>query len=266
MLARECQFFLFHVEWRRFLNHIFTVFDVGDGIALMELRERIELGFQVVLLQFSLHDRVVVPENEGIVLRLVASDSHLRINIVLHLVVVAVQMVGRDVHQNGNVRTEVVHVIQLETRQLYHIVVEMLLCHLQCQASADVASQAHVIACLLQDVVDEGRCRRLTIRTSNANHLRICVASSKFYFRNHMDTLLSDFHHHRCRVGNTWTLHHLVRIQNQFFCVMSFLPSNAMLIKLFLVFVLDDRHVGNKHIKSFHLCQDSSSCTALSCS
>jgi len=67
-----------------------------------------------VFLQLPFDDRVIVPEDEGVVLRLVPGDTEFRIYIVLHAVVVTVQMIRCDIHQDGDVGTEIVHVVQLE--------------------------------------------------------------------------------------------------------------------------------------------------------
>ena len=48
-------------------------------------------------------------------------------------------MVGSDVHQYGNVGLEVIHVVELEAAELYHIVVVVILCHLQRKALAYIA-------------------------------------------------------------------------------------------------------------------------------
>ena len=198
VLACKCQFLLLHIEWRWLFNHVFLVLGVSNGIILVEFRERIELCLEVVLCQFLLHDWIVVPKDESIVLRLVTSDSHLRIDIVLHLEVVTVQVVGGDIHQHSNVSTEVVHVIQLEARQFNHIVIEMLFCHLKRQTSSYISCQTHIVACLFQNVIDERGGGRLTIRTRNTNHLGIRISTSKFNFRDNRNLLFLDFHNHRC--------------------------------------------------------------------
>ena len=45
---------------------------------------------------------------------LVASDAHLRVDVVLEAVVVAIQVVGGDVHQHRDVSLETEHTVQLE--------------------------------------------------------------------------------------------------------------------------------------------------------
>ena len=50
-------------------------------------------------------------------------DAHLRIGIVLHTVVVAIEVVGGDVEQYGNVSAEIIHVVELEAAKFDDVVV-----------------------------------------------------------------------------------------------------------------------------------------------
>ena len=102
------------------------LFCVGDGSVSFEFGEWEQLGFEVVFLHLLLHDWVVVPEDERIVFCLVLCDSHLCIHIVLHLEVVAVKVVGCDVHENRDIGLELVHVVELETTELNHVIVVIL--------------------------------------------------------------------------------------------------------------------------------------------
>ena len=71
----------------------------------------------MVLSDLAGNDRVVVPEDECIFRRLVLNDAELGVHIILHLVIITVQMIGRYIQQDSYIRFEVVHVIQLETTQ-----------------------------------------------------------------------------------------------------------------------------------------------------
>ena len=85
----------------------------------------------MVLAQLLGDDGVVLPEDEGILTGLVLGDAELGCGIVLHLVVVAVQVVGRDVEQHGHIGLELIHVVELKTAQLNDIHVMMLGGYLQ---------------------------------------------------------------------------------------------------------------------------------------
>ena len=73
------------------------------------------MAVDAVFVQFPLDNRVVIPEDKCISIGLVLDNAELGIYIVLHLISVTVQMIGRNVHQYGDISMEFVHVIQLET-------------------------------------------------------------------------------------------------------------------------------------------------------
>ena len=114
MLSTKRQLLQLHIEGCGLLDDILLLLSVGDDVSLVELGEGEKLRLDVVLLELTLDDGVVVPEDEGIVLSEVLRDAHLGVDIVLHLEIVAVEVVRRDVHENGDVGLEVVHVVELE--------------------------------------------------------------------------------------------------------------------------------------------------------
>ena len=74
-----------------------------------------ELLHAQVVFRELLPDHFVVARIDEIVARsLVLRDAHLRIGVVLEAVVVAVEVVGRDVHQHADMRPELVHAVELE--------------------------------------------------------------------------------------------------------------------------------------------------------
>ena len=64
-------------------------------------------------------------------------------------------MVGRNVQQNGNVGTEVEHIVQLKRREFDHVPVYIAFGYLQRETASDVAGEAYVKAGLLQDMINE---------------------------------------------------------------------------------------------------------------
>ena len=68
----------------------------------------------VILFQFLFYYRVIVPIDERVVFCLVLDYAHLRIDVVLHAVVITVEVVRGYVKQYGDVRAEVVHIVKLE--------------------------------------------------------------------------------------------------------------------------------------------------------
>ena len=75
-------------------------------------------------------DRVALPVDEGVIGSLVAGDAHLGVHVVLETEVVAVHVVGRDVHEDSDVCAEVVHVVQLERTEFDHVPLLVVLGHL----------------------------------------------------------------------------------------------------------------------------------------
>ena len=69
------------------------------------------------------YDRVIVPEDEGVIGGLVLCNTELGIDVVLHAMVVSVQMIRCDVHQYGDIGTEVIHIVQLERTELDDVIV-----------------------------------------------------------------------------------------------------------------------------------------------
>ena len=129
----------------------------------MLLAEGIHGGLGLHLLQLTCDYGVVVPVNESVARGEILQDAEFGIDVVLHLVFVAVEMVGRDVHKHGYVGPEVVHVFELERTELHHIYVVMVLGHLPCQRAAHIAGQSGVHAGLAQDMIDEHRGGRLAV-------------------------------------------------------------------------------------------------------
>ena len=60
------------------------------------------------------YELIFAPVDEGIFGGLVLQDTHLRHSILLEAVVIAVKVIGGDVHQEGDMHAELVHIIQLE--------------------------------------------------------------------------------------------------------------------------------------------------------
>ena len=263
VLAGEAQLLLLHVERGGVLYLVLALLYVANAAALLQLGERALHGLDVVFLQLALDDGVVVPINKGVVGGLVLNDAHLGVHVVLHAVVVAVQMVGGDVQQNGNVGAEVVHIVQLKRTQLDDVVFVRILGHLQGQRVAYVAGQSGIVACIAEDVVDEAGGGGLAVRAGDANHLGVGVASCKLYLADDVRALVAQFLHHGRRVGNAGTLNHLVGVQNLGFGVAAFFPLYLVVVHQTLVLVLDFRHVRYKHVESFFLGQYGGTSTTL---
>ena len=175
-------------------------------------------------------------------------------------------MVRRNVQQHGNIGTEVIHIVQLERRELDDVVFMGFFCHLQSQRVADVASQSCVIASSLEYMIDEARCGGLSIGARDANHLRRGVAACKLYLADDGNACLDSLGDHRSRIGDARTLDNLVGIEDEALRMLSFLPGNAAFVEHLLIAWSYLRHVTHKHVETFFLRQHSSTGSAFSCS
>ncbi len=101
---------------------------------------------------------------------LILCNAEFGIDVILHTVVVAVQMIRSDIHQYGDIRTEVIHIIQLERTQFDDIIVMMIFGYLQSQALANVACQTYIQTCTLENMVNEGSRGCLSVRTGDTDH------------------------------------------------------------------------------------------------
>ena len=194
---------------------------------------------------------------------LVLDDAHLGIDIVLELEVVAVEVIGRDVEQNGNVGTEVVHVVELERTQFDDIVLVRFLSHLESKTLTDISGQSHVVSGTLEDVIDQRGGCRLAVAARDTDHLGVRISSCELNLADDMCVLGHQFLHHRSLFWDARAFDDLICTQDFLLGVMTFFPFDLMVVKQFLVLVLDRRSVRYENIETFFLCQHGSSCTAL---
>ena len=219
------------------------------------------LGLQV--LQLAADVLVLLPVDECVRGVLVLQYAHLRVHVVLHLEVVAVEVVGRDVQQYGNVGAEVVHVVKLEGRKLYHVPVLVVLRHLQGETSSDVSCQPHVEAGFFHDVVDERRRRGLAVAACDAHGARLRVASRELYLAEDGSALRAELAHHRHRLGNAWALHHLIGIEYEALRMSALLPRYVVGVEDGFVVFLYLSIVGDEDVVAFLLSEHGGSDAAL---
>ena len=91
-------------------------------------------------------------------------------------------MVGSDVEQDGNVCLELIHVVQLKTAQLNHIIIMLFTGHLKGKTSTDIAGQSNIQTGILEYLKHQSGGCRLTITTGDTYHLGLGVTCGKFYF------------------------------------------------------------------------------------
>ena len=174
-------------------------------------------------------------------------------------------MVRSNVQQNSNIGTEIVHIVKLEGTQFDDVILVWILCHLECQRITDITSQTSIISSLLENVVYQRGCSGFSIRTSDADHLGIGIATSKLNFADDVDAFCNDFLDDRSCIGDAWALDDLVGIENLLLCMLTFFPFYLVIVEQLLVFVANLGHVGNKHVETFFLGKDSGSGSAFAC-
>ena len=72
-------------------------------------------------------------------------------------------MVRGDIQQNGDVGTEVVHIVQLEGAEFDDVVFMRILGNLKSQGISDITSQTCIITSRFEDMVDKAGSGRLTV-------------------------------------------------------------------------------------------------------
>ena len=167
------------------------------GAALFAVDGKGELhGFALHVLDLLADDGVVLPIDEVVVFGLVLEDAEFGGHVVLHLVVVAVEVVGGDVHDHGDVCLELIHVFKLEAGELDDVGGMGVFRHLERKALADVSGEAHVDSRLAEDMVGQEGSGGLAVGSGDADHARVGESGCELDLGEHGYPLLGDFLHH----------------------------------------------------------------------
>ena len=188
---------------------------------------------------------------------MILDNSEFRINIVLHIVSVTVEMIGRNIQQHGNIGFETIHVVELETTQFDHIIIIMFGRYLQGEALSHIPGQTYVEAGFFQYMIRKKRRGSLPVAAGNANHSSIGIATGKFYFRNNRCSSFFQRLYHRCALGYTGTLHHFIGIKNLLGRMTAFFPFDPVIIELLFIDIFYSRHIRDKDIETFDFRQNS---------
>ena len=115
VFALQREFIQWYVQWRHIgfsSNHQMTT--IGVCHVLLVAAKWIKGCLWLNACYLAVEYWILAPIDERIFAGLVARDAELSIDIVLELMVVAIQVIGRDIQQNSNICFEIVAVIQLE--------------------------------------------------------------------------------------------------------------------------------------------------------
>ena len=138
-----------------------------------------------------------------------------------------------------------------------------ILCDLQSKALTDISGQTDIVSGTLKDMIDQRGGRCLAVAARDADHFGMSIPSGELNLADDMRVLSHQFLHHRSLFWDARAFDDLVGIQDFLLGVMTFLPFDLMVVKQFLVLVLDRRSVRYENIETFFLCQYGGSCTAL---
>ncbi len=208
--------------------------------------------------QLGAHHGVILPVDEGIARGEVLEDAELGVDIVLHLVVVAVEVVGRDVEQHGDVGLERIHIVELERAQLNHVDGMRVAGDLKGEAVADVAGQASVDTRTAQDVIDERGGGRLAVAAGDADHLGIGVAARELDFAYNGNVFLAQGLDDRSGVGNTGALHHLVGGKDTLHGVLAVFVRDVLFFECGEIFGSYRSEIAEKHVHALVFCKNGS--------
>ncbi len=195
---------------------------------------------------------------------LVPDHPHLGVDVVLHLVVIPVEMVGGDIHKYCYLSPEVIHSVELEAAEFNHIVIISALCHCHCETVPHIAGHGYVEPGLLHHVIDQVRGGGLAVASRHAYLDGICVTAGKLDLGNHRDALFTYGHNKWIILVQAGTLDHLAGVHNQLRGVLPLFKSDVVGDQYLTVLVLYRAAVAHENVKSLLLSQHSRSRTALS--
>ena len=129
--------------------------------------------------------------------------------------------------------------------------------HLQGETFSHVASQTYVQSCLFQYMIRQQGCCRLAVASSDANQLRLGIASGKFKVGNHRSSLTHKLYNKRSVGTDTRTFDYLACMKNLFLGMMAFFVVDAVFNKHSFILFLDCPVIGNEHFETFFFCENS---------
>ena len=259
VLTRHCQRSVGGVE-----PQLAIIIDESVASRLIALAEGIEARLGLYALQLSLNDGVVLPEDESVFVGLITDDAELGIDIILHLILVAVKMVGGDIEHHGYVSLELIHVFKLKTAQLNHIHVVMVTSHLKGETLADITGKSHVDTGILKNMVSEQCGSGLTVATGDAHHLSIGITPGKFNFGNNRNPLCKHFLHDGHGWSHSGALYYFISVKDKLLSVSAILKGNVLAFKLLTVSCRNSTEIRQKHVKALVFRKNRSADTAFS--
>ena len=226
--------------------------EIGSLAEGFLLGERQPFSVYYDLVQMPYCNLVVGVEDEAVLRTQVAGDAELGLHIILQIVVVAVQMVWRDIRDDGYVRAEIVAAVQLEAADFQHVIVVLFGGYLVGVTLAYVSSQTHVQACLLEQVVEQGSGGGLAVGAGYADLLCLVVSGCELYFGDDLGPLLFEFSYDGCSRWYPWTFDDFVCSEDSLFAVTTLFIFYIPLFQGLDIFVLNLSTVREKDFQAFN--------------
>ena len=161
--------------------------------------------------------------------------------------VVAVEVIGRNVHQHPDMRPEPIHSVQLERTQFQYIPIVVARSDRPGETLADVAAEGDVHPRVAHDLVDKRRGGGLPVRSGDADTFGLAhIAARELHFGDHRNARLADLAHHRGRIGNAGRLDDLRGREDALLGVAALLVGDLPFVQLGLVTVGNAPRIGEE--------------------
>src|SRR5258708_12267150 len=132
--------------------------------------------------------RVVIVINKIVIFFLVHDDPEFAPDVVFEFILIAVEMVFRDIGQDSYIRPEFHDIVQLKAADLRHVPLFRIFPHLPSKAISYISHQCAVQSAFFTDMVSKGGGGSLPIAARDTNDLTVSlVPVGQLYFADHRD-------------------------------------------------------------------------------
>ncbi len=212
-----------------------------------------------------LHHRIGSVENENIAAFLVFVDAEFGPGVEVHLVLVAVEVVGGNVEQHRHLRAEFLNIFQLETAdfQYVHKVFDSLVFqHQSGKTVSHIAAHAHIQTGGFQQVVREHRGGCFSVGTCDGHDRAFSgMPKAEFDFADDRNAFGPNRPHYFRFFRYSGAFDHLRGFQDFFQRMLSGLKRNSRIFQRSLIFRFDRTLVGHKHVIAQPFGQERRACS-----
>src|SRR5215204_875296 len=165
-------------------------------------------------------------------------------------------MILCDICEYRYIRPESFDIIQLKTADLSHIPFLRFFGHLPGKRIAYISNHCTIEIALITYMIHQCSGGRFSITSGDTNNFALILKSvSQFDFTDYRYTLFSNFFHDFILLRYSRAFHDFLCIQNLFFCMLSTLKCNSMLLQFLIIILFDKSAVRNKYIVAFPTCE-----------